>query len=187
MMTDYIVRFAVLADLPALRAMWVAMMQEIPQVYPANMLAAETVESFTVRLASVLVDPATETFCLLASAPNGQPVGFHLCGYDTRALGTPERFIWIYWIYSVPAYRNTPLAEDLARLAAEHALARGVTMAEMSRMPGHAHRRGLGFEPFEVRCAAPLTTVLERLDRRRVRRAARATPQPIAEEVGQCL
>jgi ribosomal protein S18 acetylase RimI-like enzyme len=167
------IRFATLEDLPDIRQMWTTMIAEIAPTYPGDMASGETADEFTRQAARVLADPEPETFCLLATAPDGTPVGFHFFGYQSRDLGTPHRIVFVYWIYVLPAYRRSPLAEDLAMIAAEHGLTHGVSIAEMSRYPGQAYRKGLGFEPFEIRSRAPLTTILTRLEERRRRRHER--------------
>lgn len=167
------IRFATLTDLPAIRQLWHAMMVEINPVYPEGMTAPATLDEFTREAAHVLADPNPVTFCLVAEE-EGAPVGFHCFGYQRRDLGAPAVVAFTYWIYVMPAHRTADLAENLAQLACEHALANGVTYAEMTRQPGEALRKGLGYEPFEVRCRAPLTLILTRIEERRRRRTARA-------------
>ena len=172
--SDYTIRFATLVDLPDIRRMWAAMMAEVNAPYPFDMTAPATIDDFTRQAAHVLADPTPATFCLVAHTPAGEPIGFHCFGYQARELGSPKLIAFVYWIYTVPSHRTAALAEDLAMIAAEHALANGVTHAEMTRLPGEALRKGLGFEPFEVRSRAPLTLILTRIEERRRRRAARA-------------
>lgn len=165
------IRFATLLDLPDIRRMWMAMIRESPQAYPTNMTDVATADEFTRQAARVLSDADAVTFCLMAHDDAGEAIGFHCFGYQARDLGLPQRIVFCYWIYVIPAYRNSPLVEDLAELAVEHALAQGVTHVEMTRVPGTALRKGLGFEPFEIRSQAPCTLILTRIEERRRRRA----------------
>jgi GNAT superfamily N-acetyltransferase len=164
------IRFATLADLPSLRTMWSAMIREVPQQYPAAMTSPETLDDFTRQAARVLTDPYPVTFCLLAEI-DGDPVGFHIFGFQRRDLGLPHEIVFCYAVYVDSAYRRTDVAEDLALVGAEYALAQGVTHCEITRVPGQAGRRGLGFTPFEVHSQAPLATIISRIDQRRQRRA----------------
>jgi len=175
--SNYTISFATLLDLPDIRRLWHAMMQEINPPYPTDMAAPATVDEFTRQAAHVLADPNPATFCLVARTPDGEAIGFHCFGYQGRDLGLPRVVAFTYWIYVTPAHRSAVLAEDLARLACEHALANGIVDAEMTRLPGETYRKGLGYEPFEVRAHAPVTLILTRIEERRRRREERAARQ----------
>jgi GNAT superfamily N-acetyltransferase len=164
------IRFATLADLPVVRTLWMAMIREVPQAYPSGMTSAATADDFTRQASAVLSDPNPVTFCLLAEV-DGVAIGMHIFGFQRRDLGQPSVVVFCYSIYVHPDHRRTDVAEDLALVGAEYAVAQGVTHCEMTRVPGQALRRGLGFTPFEIHSQAPLATIIAQIDRRRARRS----------------
>jgi len=170
----YSIRFATIEDLPALRSLWSRMETEVAPHYPRDLGSPRALDAFTRQAAMVLTDPEPMTFILVVSLPDGTVSGFHVFGYQVRQLGEPREIVFSFWLYLAPELRGSGAHDDLCYLSTEHAINRGIEMAEITRAPDWPDRWGkLGFEPYEIRSCCPTTLLLARLDeRRRARQAA---------------
>jgi len=168
----YTIRFATIDDLPALRSLWSAMIRETTPSFPRGLGSPQTIDAFTRQAAMVLTDPQPVTFVLVCCVPSGEVRGFHVFGYQTRQLGEPREIAFSFWLYLSPELRGSGAHDDLCYLSAEHAINRGVEVAEITRAPSWPDRWSkLGFEAYEIRSQCPTTLLLSKLDERRRQRA----------------
>lgn len=169
------IRFATIDDLPDIRMLWQALGEEESRTYPRDFWARPSIDAFTRQVALALTQPDPVAAVLLA-LEDGTPVGMLVLEVMERTLGNPPRYVFVHWLYILPRYRGKGIGNDLIEMAAEFALAQGLTTAEVTYSPGGPTWDHLGFQPFEIRAHSPLTQVLIGVEQRRAGKGQVAHP-----------
>jgi ribosomal protein S18 acetylase RimI-like enzyme len=164
------VKLATLTDLPDLRSLWRAFVDDQRITYPVGVAAS--IDTFTRQAAIAMAAEPPTVVCFLAYQGT-VPVGFLLYEPQTRIFGDPSHFGFIHYLYLDPAVRHRGLATMLATLAGEHMIAAGLSHCEITTKPDDTQWADLGFIPYETRSYVACTTALGLVAERQRRAAAR--------------
>jgi GNAT superfamily N-acetyltransferase len=177
------IRRAIFADIPALRALFMALVADLeamrPVAYPTH--TVEDLDAFTLLSARrIEVDP---TFLLYVATDDatGALVAFLGGEIAQRALGQPRVFGAAHWLYVAPAARGQGIARALVRLACEDLVAAGITHVELAALRGDLQWATRGWIPYLIHHVLPLEAVIAGAAERPAAAAAEAPPPPAPE------
>jgi ribosomal protein S18 acetylase RimI-like enzyme len=171
MIPNISIRLGSLNDLPDLRALWKAYVEEQQIAYPVGVVAS--IDTFT-RQAAMALAAQPPTVTVFFAYQGSAPIGFLLYEAQSRIFGDPSRFAFIHYLYVAPSARHHGIASMLATLAGEHMLAENFSHCEITTTPSDTQWHSLGFTPYELRAFAPVASALgAMLERQRQMAAAR--------------
>ena len=147
-----IIRQAALQDLPILRELWFAMLDEQRQK-PFYPFAHEDDDArMTGDLATVLQSPLFAAF--LAFGEDGEPIGFCAIEQQERRFGAPRYYIYFHGIYTLPrvrTFKHVPVAVRLCLTAIQWAKAHNLDVVECDNPAGYPPW-WKGTLPFKATC-----------------------------------
>jgi hypothetical protein len=165
-MEQPIIRLATIEDLPAVRALWKALVTEAPPAYPQNL--AGSIDAFTRSVALALTATPASAFVFLGQLPGSlTPDAFLAYEIQERAIGEPARLAFVHYCYTRPPARRSGLATTICELATEHMAAHGLTHVEITTLPGDKEWDAFGFTPYEVRSYVRLPHAALAIEQRR--------------------
>jgi len=188
-MTQPQVKLATIEDLPWIRHLWRQMVAEGGPPYPTNIM--DSIDSFTRSLALALTMSPPQAFVFLATFPGSQtPDAFLAYEIQTRQLGSPSRLAFVHYCYVKPEMRSMGVASTFALLLVEHVEAQGLSVVEITTLPGQTLWEDLGFIPFETRHHATTADILAGAQARHRRHGNGATdefavPPPLSDDEGE--
>ncbi len=145
-----IVRRAIFADIPALRAAFARLLAELEAAGPGYPVHdATALDTFTLTCAQRLErDPAL--LCYVATDDQGALLGFLTGEIAQRLIGAPAIFGAAHWLYVYPEARGQGVARALVRAAIPDLHAAGVTHVELAARAGDGQWAARGWMPFLV-------------------------------------
>jgi GNAT superfamily N-acetyltransferase len=161
------IRFATIDDLPDIRTLWKHLGDGEPRDYPEGFFSKPAIDTFTRQIALALTTPEPTAFVLLAFPETSTPAGMMVLELQERAIGEPARYVFVHWLFTERTHRGQGIGTALIEMAAEFALSKGLSQAEITYQPGTQSWDHLQMVPFEIRAHAPLTQVLLRSEQKR--------------------
>lgn len=125
---------------------------------PYPVIDEEEVDNFVLVTFQSLTNPYAGNW---AAVRGKKVVGFICCEVQSRAVGKPNLFTAVHWLYVHPKHRELGIADSLLQAAVDWSVERGISHGEWCAVPGDEQWDRRGVPLMSTRYAIPCNRVAD--------------------------